>query len=763
MSDRLAIISVIYENYQVLDDFLKTLEKQTNKNFHLFLIDVSSNKRKISSKKVDITVINSDNLGYSHAVNLGIKKAINEGFFYFCVVNSDIYFKNDFVNQALLSLKEKPLSIISGKIYYAPGFEYHKSRYRKKELGKVLWYAGGFFDWKNVFIIHQGVDEVDGGKYERFKRTEFATGCLMIFDKEVIDKVGFWDESYFLYYEDADFCWRAKKKNIPIFYNPKIIIWHKNAQSTGGSGSTTHLKHQEKNRLKFGFKYASFKTKAHLFKELILKKRWLEEILFLVFIFILSLFLRVYTLPDNLFYAYEQGRDLLVMNKILEEKKLTLIGSRTSVEGIFHGPIYYYWGALGYFLARGNPVFITFFFILWQSFGAILFFYFIKKIFNKKLAFWGSLLYAVSYGLVVYSRWFSHPPLIIPFSILFFYSLFEIVKGKNFFYIPLIFFWGIIFQLDLVVAIFFVPGLIIFFVWQKLRIPSLKILMKSFLIFFLVFSSYLIFDLRHNFLMFNSFKRFFFNEVGGDNQSFLLVLKAIIDRYSLEIRDIISPNLPQSFFLLFIILIFVLFFKGKKTLGEKIVLIWVISLPTFGLFFSPLFGLKHYLVGLGPGIIIFFVMVIFNFFKKSFFAEILLIIIFLNNLILCLIWLPQNKNIFYLTTSSGKMIFKNQLNVINYVYGSSKNMPFSYESFTIPYWSQDGWRYLFSWYGKNNYGFIPKEGDGEKLFYVIIEPDGSQDYLNNWLKERFLGKSILIEEKDFGGIKVQKRIKNNVQ
>ena len=94
----------------------------------------------------------------------------------------------------------------------------------------------------------------------------------MIFNKSVIDKIGYLDESYFLYYEDADWCERAKKAGINLYYDPSIVIWHKNAQSTGGAGSKLHQKYQEKNRLKFGLKYAPWKTKLHLIINLLTDK-----------------------------------------------------------------------------------------------------------------------------------------------------------------------------------------------------------------------------------------------------------------------------------------------------------------------------------------------------------------------------------------------------------------------------------------------------------------------------------------------------------
>jgi GT2 family glycosyltransferase len=123
-----------------------------------------------------------------------------------------------------------------------------------------------------VYIKHIGVDEVDRGQFEQAKPTEFITGCLMLMDKTVVKTVGLWDESYFLYYEDADYCRRAAAKNIPLVYDPSLAIWHKNAQSTDGPGSAIHRRFQNMNRLKFGLKYAPMRTRLHLLKDYLLSK-----------------------------------------------------------------------------------------------------------------------------------------------------------------------------------------------------------------------------------------------------------------------------------------------------------------------------------------------------------------------------------------------------------------------------------------------------------------------------------------------------------
>lgn len=266
--EKIAIITVVYNNYDVLVDFFASLDKQTDKNFEVFIADLSTKKQHITHQRLTLHILMTDNIGYSHGINTGLKEALKLGFTQFIAVNNDTVLDEALIEMSKKTITEHPASVIGGKIYYFSGYEYHKTKYKQEELGKVIWYAGGILDWKNVFTKHRGVDEVDNGQYDQFEKTEFITGCFMLFDKTIIDRVGLWDDSYFLYYEDADFCERAKRMNFSLFYDPMLILWHKNAQSTEGSGSKLHQRYQEKNRVKFGLKYAPLRTKIHLVKNL---------------------------------------------------------------------------------------------------------------------------------------------------------------------------------------------------------------------------------------------------------------------------------------------------------------------------------------------------------------------------------------------------------------------------------------------------------------------------------------------------------------
>lgn len=265
MNEALAIITVVYKNYDVLKDFFSTLDAQTFKNFKVYVADLSPEPQAYQYPPYAVC-IKGENHGYAHGVNIGIQQAIKDGLTQFCVINSDIVFANNFIINALKALQHHPKDILGGKIYYAKDYEFHKDRYTEEQKGHVIWFAGGSIDWANVFTKHIGVDEVDAGQYNLPKEVDFITGCLMLYTKQVHDIVGKWDPSYFLYYEDTDFCVRAHKKGIKLLYEPSLVIAHKNAQSTDGSGSYLHVKYQTKNRITFGLKYAPLKTKLHLLK-----------------------------------------------------------------------------------------------------------------------------------------------------------------------------------------------------------------------------------------------------------------------------------------------------------------------------------------------------------------------------------------------------------------------------------------------------------------------------------------------------------------
>lgn len=251
-------------------DCLRSLEKISKENFDLNVIVIDNNsKEKFNLPPLDLKIKlirNKNNLGFSGGHNIGIKYSLDNGADFVVILNNDTVVDKNFLEEFIKSSNGK-IGIMAPKIYFYKGFEFHKDRYTKNEKGKIFWYAGGKMDWKNVIGSHRGVDEVDRGQYNMVEQTDFASGCCMMIKREVFERVGLLDEKYFLYYEDNDLCQRAKRSNFEIIYNPKSTLWHKNAGSVGGSGSSVQDYYITRNRLLFGMRYSSLRSKLSLIRE----------------------------------------------------------------------------------------------------------------------------------------------------------------------------------------------------------------------------------------------------------------------------------------------------------------------------------------------------------------------------------------------------------------------------------------------------------------------------------------------------------------
>ncbi len=270
-------ISIILINYNGQENTIECLENLKKINvkgfsFEVILIDnFSGHRLSIDEKKYENLnlklIFNEVNSGFSGGCNIGIQKAIKGGSEYILLLNNDTKTHKDFLFE-LFSFMEKNqnVGLVSPKIYFEKGYEYHKDKYAPDELGKVFWYAGGEFDWKNIIGHHRGVDEVDRSQYDTSCLTDFATGCCVLIRSKVFLDLGYFDEKYFLYYEDADFSVRASRSGIEIYYLPSSIIWHKNAGSSS-SGSNLQDYYITRNRMYFGFKYAGLRAKIALVKE----------------------------------------------------------------------------------------------------------------------------------------------------------------------------------------------------------------------------------------------------------------------------------------------------------------------------------------------------------------------------------------------------------------------------------------------------------------------------------------------------------------
>ncbi len=271
---RVAVVTVTYNTGENTKTFLKSLGKVKNPNFSLDVIVVDNGSKKKfalseQEKRDNITLIRLDyNTGFVGGYNAGIKEALRKNTDYILIANNDTIMNPDLIVNLLEVLEsDSKIGVTVPKIYFAKGHEYHKNRYKPEELGKVFWFAGGYFDWQHSVSVHRGIDEVDHGQYEKIEKIDFGSGCCMLIKREVLQKVGLFDERYFLYFEDADLNERIKRAGYDIYYAPKAVLVHANAASSGGAGNSAQDYYITRNKMLFGLTYAPLRTKIALIRQ----------------------------------------------------------------------------------------------------------------------------------------------------------------------------------------------------------------------------------------------------------------------------------------------------------------------------------------------------------------------------------------------------------------------------------------------------------------------------------------------------------------
>lgn len=446
---------------------------------------------------------------------------------------------------------------------------------------------------------------------------------------------------------------------------------------------------------------------------------------------------RWYLMPGHFFFGPEQGRDFLVIRDIVENHKFTLIGSKTDIPGIFHGPVYYYIAAIPYFLSRGNPVTVFAFFTVIQSISVLLVYMILTELTGKKrTGFIGAAVFSVSFLFVVYSRWLSNPPLSIPLSLALMYSLIRYVRGKDQYLIAVSFLYGLLGQAEFINFLLFFFILALTFILTRKRVSGTKPMLLVVSLGVALISSiaaYVIFDLRHQSIIFHSVIGLI---EGKSGYRVPLVISAVSSFRVLTEQVGLIAGL-SGWIAGTVVTVLALICTGKKIVSKPVytaVGLWVIVPP---LIFA-LLGhnmLEQLYSGVIAGFIILIALAVDTVWEKSRIAGIAVLIIFLGVNATALIRnLPDNHMVFF-QQQQPVARYTDQLMVIDWMYKEAAGRPYSFEAYTIPYFFQDAWVYLLGYYGGRKYGYVP-DNKGRKLHYVVIQKDnGDPNFQNNWHRE----------------------------
>lgn len=185
--------------------------------------ETGGKEEKISSSpphKRLILIKNKKNYGFAKGNNIGIKyalKFLNPD--YVLLLNNDTIIDKEFLNELVkVGENQKKIGILGAKIY-----SYNQPNKIQFTYAKINLWKGKAY--------HQGLGEIDKGQYNRIMTSDYIQGACFLIKQEVIKKIGLLNEKYYNYWEETDYCMRAKKAGYLSIYCPKAHIWHKIGQS----------------------------------------------------------------------------------------------------------------------------------------------------------------------------------------------------------------------------------------------------------------------------------------------------------------------------------------------------------------------------------------------------------------------------------------------------------------------------------------------------------------------------------------------------
>lgn len=179
-------------------------------------------------ERSDCRVLESTNVGYSGGINRGVAAVTSNA--PILILNPDTRLLPRTVTHLLDALCEPSTGIVAPKIESPDGILHHSLR-REPSLPRA---AGVTFTRLAVFseYVQSPAD------YEVAHVVDWALGAALLVSRKCWNAVGGWDESYFLYSEETDFCLTARDKGYRTWYEPAAVLVHIGAQS--GQSAQTH-------------------------------------------------------------------------------------------------------------------------------------------------------------------------------------------------------------------------------------------------------------------------------------------------------------------------------------------------------------------------------------------------------------------------------------------------------------------------------------------------------------------------------------------
>jgi hypothetical protein len=219
------VIIVGWNNYDNTRECLQSILNQQQIGTEIFLVDNGSKTEPLDNLSLlfpEINYIYSEkNLGFAAGTNLGLQKALSAGYKYFLIINNDTRADLLMLSELVKPLKDENVGLVAPFIYYY-------------DTPDKIWSCGGFIN--NVLLMPLDSHNVKKAVFNPTERT-FLSGCCYLMRRELLERVGLFDERFFLYFEDLDYCLRVNETKWKMMVIPTAKLYHKVSQSSGGQMS----------------------------------------------------------------------------------------------------------------------------------------------------------------------------------------------------------------------------------------------------------------------------------------------------------------------------------------------------------------------------------------------------------------------------------------------------------------------------------------------------------------------------------------------
>lgn len=211
-------VSVIIPNYNgkhYLSDCFNSLSNQSYKDFEIILIDNASVDGSIEFTKKEFPYVriieNTDNLGFSKAVNQGAKLSKAE---FLAILNNDTLVDARWLEELVIfALQQKDFGSCQSKILLFSD---------KNEISSI---------GNEIFFLGQGWPGGSGEpaqSYNEIMEVTYCSGASMFMRRDVLEQVGYFDdEEVFMYHDDLDLGWRLLLYGYKNYFVPNSIVYHK--------------------------------------------------------------------------------------------------------------------------------------------------------------------------------------------------------------------------------------------------------------------------------------------------------------------------------------------------------------------------------------------------------------------------------------------------------------------------------------------------------------------------------------------------------